>query len=66
MSKPIYEFLHPPPRIPKRIRLLNAVKKHLYDQVKTTLATDKEIKAIKGLNARIERYHQYDKNRKHL
>lgn len=62
MSRPIYEFLHPKPKEPKRVRLLMAVKKHLYDQVKTTLATDKEIKAIKGLNSRIEKY--YDKGQR--
>lgn len=38
---------------PKRIRLLSACRDHLYNEVKRTLATDKEIRSIRHLDKKI-------------
>jgi hypothetical protein len=43
--------------LPKRIRLAKACHSHLYNEVKTTLATDKEIKALKHLSGKVENYY---------
>lgn len=43
--------------IPKRIRLLQACRNHLYGEVKRTLATDKEIRALKYLDGKVEKYY---------
>lgn len=42
-------------KVPKRIRLLQALRNHLYSRVRLTLATDKEISNLHGLNDRIEK-----------
>lgn len=42
-------------KVPKRIRLLQALRNHLYSRVKETLATDREIRNLHGLNDRIEK-----------
>ena len=42
-------------KVPKRIRLLQALRFHLYNRVKETLATDKEISNLYGLNNLIEK-----------
>lgn len=42
-------------KIPKRIRLLQALRNNLYSRVRLTLATDKEISNLHGLNNRIEK-----------
>lgn len=44
-------------RIPKRIRLLKVLHAHLYSEVKETLATDKEIRNLKQLDSKVERYY---------
>jgi hypothetical protein len=44
-------------QLPKRIRLLKVVQSHLYGEVKTTLATDKEIRSLKDMNRRLENYY---------
>lgn len=41
--------------LPRRIRLLQVCKTHLYNEVKQTLATDKELRSLHGLNTRIEK-----------
>jgi hypothetical protein len=43
--------------LPRRIRLLQACKTHLYNEVKQTLATDKEIRAIRNMDDRISKYY---------
>lgn len=41
--------------IPRRIRLLQACHSHLYGEVRRTLATDKEIRALRQLGEKIEK-----------
>jgi hypothetical protein len=42
---------------PKRIRLLSACRDHLYNEVKRTLATDKEIRTLWQLDKRVSDYY---------
>jgi hypothetical protein len=52
--------------LPKRIRLMKSCYDHLYGEVKRTLATDKEIRNLRELQAKIERaYVLLTKPRKH-
>lgn len=43
--------------LPKRIRLKQACRDHLYDEVKRTLATDKEIKTLRELDKKVSEYY---------
>lgn len=43
--------------LPKRIRLLQTCREHLYNEVKKTLATDKEIRALREMDKRIGDYY---------
>jgi hypothetical protein len=44
--------------LPKRIRLLKVLHSHLYDRVKNTLATDKEIRHLQSINEALK--HKYE------
>lgn len=46
-----------PMTLPKRIRLLKVLHAHLYSEVKETLASDKEIRNLKLLDSKVERYY---------
>lgn len=43
--------------LPKRIRLIKVLHAHLYGEVKGTLATDKEIRALRNLDNKIEGFY---------
>jgi hypothetical protein len=43
--------------LPKRIRLIKACRNHLYNEVKRTLATDKEIRALRELDGKVEKFY---------
>jgi hypothetical protein len=44
--------------LPKRIRLKKACREHLYNQVKKTLATDKEIRTLRELDRKVSEYYE--------
>jgi hypothetical protein len=44
-------------QLPKRTRLLLACRDHLYGEVRKTLATDKEIRALHRMNSMVEKHY---------
>jgi hypothetical protein len=44
--------------LPKRTRLLIACRDHLYSEVRKTLATDKELRALHKMNSMVSKHYE--------